>query len=137
MKCYNSSTIFGIIVTDLIFFSNKLCLPNCQSDDDCFKLGKGFEGFSCMADGSCQMKCQSNIHCHEGKVCFSDGSCKHSCQKKNDCQSGQYCHLDHKVCHDLCTSDDSCTRGYKCSNGSCYQQCSSYKKCSDKQFCTE
>ena len=136
MKCY-SSTIFGIIETYLIFFSNKLCLPNCQSDDDCFKLGKGF---SCMADGSCQMKCSSNIHCHDGKVCFSDGSCKHSCQKKNDCPSGQYCHLNHKVCHDLCTSDKSCTRGYKCSNGSCYQKCKSTNDmltCTDNQFCTE
>ena len=91
-----------------------------------------------MADGSCQEKCQSNIHCPKEHICFSDGNCKLACHiYKNNCPSGQYCHMDHRVCHDICTSDESCHTGYKCSNGTCYKQCSYSNKCSDKQFCTE
>lgn len=94
-----------------------------------------------MADGSCQEKCHSNVHCPKEHICFSDGTCKLACNiYKQTCPSGQYCHINHRVCHDSCTSDKSCQKDYKCSNGSCYQKCKSTNDmltCTDKQFCTE
>ena len=94
-----------------------------------------------MSDGTCLDQCHSNKHCPEGQVCFSDGSCKHSCLKngtidKTGCPDGQYCHLDHKVCHDICTCDESCHDGYKCYNKACYKLCDSSSNCSDEQYCT-
>ena len=89
-----------------------------------------------MADGSCQEKCHSNVHCPKEHICFSDGTCKLACNiYKQTCPSGQYCHLDHEVCHNFCKSHQECSRGYACYKSQCHKDCFVSDDCGNDQIC--
>lgn len=112
--------------------SNSICVPRCARAPDCG------DGYSCDADGICQLatgqpgdSCKSEVDCSPGLACNIDGnavgddgrllaSCTAqvagnppgaTCDIHDDCRNGT-CALGH--CVDLCAETRDCSTGLRC-----------------------
>ncbi len=111
--------------------------PNCESDKDCAKEGKGEvclngkcsqckddkgcpTGQSCSA-GVCQEIagfCSSKTDCNSGEICV-DNRCAPGCEVSADCPSGQSCRSGECVDSNRCDADADCVTGQRCESNRC------------------